>query len=103
MALERLERKARVDSVATRQMLEGAGFTDFREEIIRCYVNPWMSDRHEREIARWFNLGLSHGIVAMSLMPMIEGLHMEQEEVLDLCLRVNKEICVLRYQAYFNV
>lgn len=92
-----------MDAAAARGAMEAAGFTDFREEVIRCYVNPWMSDRHERDVARWFNLGLSHGIPAMSTMPMIEGLGMDQEEVRKLCSDVNHEICVLRYHAYFNM
>ncbi|OAA46917.1 Ribosomal RNA methyltransferase RrmJ/FtsJ [Metarhizium rileyi] len=102
-ASETFGRNGRLDSATVRRTMESAGFIDFREEIIRCYVNPWMPDRHERELASWFNLGLSRGVEAMSLMPMIEGLGLKQEEVHNLCQRVIKEICVLSHHAFFHV
>lgn len=83
--------------------MKAAGFTNFREVTIRCYVNPWMSDSYEREVSRWFNRGLSSGILAMSIMPMIEGLKMSLAEVERLCQKVNEEICMLRHHAYFNM
>lgn len=102
-ALDRFNRSARVDSTAVHRTIEGAGFTNFREEIIRCYVNPWMSDPHEQDVANWFNIAFSRGVDAMSFVPMIEGLGMSQSKVQDLCTRVKKEICVLAHHAYFDM
>ncbi|KFG83694.1 methyltransferase LaeA [Metarhizium anisopliae] len=102
-ALDRFNRSARVDSTAVHRTIEGAGFTNFREEIIRCYVNPWMSDPHEQDVANWFNIAFSRGVDAMSFVPMIEGLGMSQSKVQDLCTRVKKEICVLAHHAYFDI
>ncbi|QPG96082.1 hypothetical protein C2857_003113 [Epichloe festucae Fl1] len=101
--LDRFNRNARIDMGEVRITLDKAGFVDFREETIRCYVNPWSSERREREIARWFNLGLSQCLEAMSLMPMIEGLSMTKEQVKELCDRAKKEICILRYHAYMTL
>lgn len=96
-------RNARINSITVQRTIEAAGFTDVQEQTIQCYVNPWMEDRQKRDVARWFNLGLSHGLEAMSLMPMIEGLHMEEDAVRSLCAQVKTEICHLRYHAYFNM
>lgn len=103
LSLTAMGRNARIDSTTVQQTIEAAGFVDFQEQTIRCYVNPWMEDRHAKDIARWFNLGLSHGVAAMSLMPMIEGLQMHEAEVRSLCAEVEAEICYLRYHAYFNM
>ncbi|KAJ6436750.1 methyl transferase [Purpureocillium lavendulum] len=71
-ALDHCNRSARVVPEETRRMIELAGFVDFKEETIPCYVNPWSPDPQEREAARWFNLGLRESMQAMGLMPMIE-------------------------------
>ncbi|KAK5992826.1 Secondary metabolism regulator LAE1 [Cladobotryum mycophilum] len=99
-AMDRFNRSARVSTENTKRMVEAAGFTDFQETTVRCYVNPWSPDRHMREVARWFNLGFSLGLEAMSMMPMIEKMNMTQKDVKDLCERVKKEICILRYHSY---
>jgi hypothetical protein len=83
--------------------MEGAGLVDFKEEVIKCYVNPWSRDRHEREMARWYNLGFCHSVEAMSFMPLIENIGMTFDQVRDLCARVKKEVCVLRYHAYVTM
>nr|UWK20372.1 chromatin methyl transferase [Trichoderma crystalligenum] len=99
-AMHRFQRSVKISSQDTKRMMETAGFTDFTETTIKCYVNPWSHNRHDREVARWFNLAFSLGLEAMSMMPMIEKLGMTKDEVEDLCARVRKEICILRYHAY---
>lgn len=99
-AMHRYQRSIKVSTQDTKRMMEAAGFTDFTETTVRAYVNPWSPDRHQREVARWFNLAFSMGLEAMSMMPMIENLGMTKDDVLDLCGRVKKEICILRYHAY---
>lgn len=102
-AMHRYRRSVKVSTEDTKRMMEAAGFTEFKETTIRCYLNPWSNDRHQREAARWFNLALGLGLEAMSLMPMIDMLHMKQEDVVDLCKRVKAETCVLRYRTYFTL
>ena len=53
----------------TRQMLEAAGFTDILEQIIRAPFNSWSKDTHQKQIGRWYCVGLSEGIEAMSMAP----------------------------------
>ncbi|EGU83882.1 hypothetical protein FOXB_05596 [Fusarium oxysporum f. sp. conglutinans Fo5176] len=101
--MDRFNRSVRVTPQEHRQMLEAAGFTDIRQEVIKAYVCPWSADRNEREIARWFNIGLSHSLEAMSLKPLIEKLGFEAEEVRELCERAKRETCVLRYHTYCNI
>ncbi|KAL6892706.1 hypothetical protein HDV57DRAFT_194232 [Trichoderma longibrachiatum] len=99
-AMHRYHRSVTVSGEATRRKMEAAGFTDFSETTIRCYVNPWSPDRHQRECARWFNLAFSLGLEAMSMMPMSDKLGMTKEDIVDLCSRAKKEMCILRYRAY---
>ncbi|KPM40712.1 hypothetical protein AK830_g5848 [Neonectria ditissima] len=101
--MDEFDRGARVIPEETRRMIEAAGFTDVKEEVIKAYVCPWSPDRAERDLARWFNLGLTHSLEALSLMPLIEKKGMTAEEVRGLCAKVKKEICVLRYHTYCNI
>ena len=98
--LDRAGRSARVDPQRTKRQLQDAGFVEIREEAIRFYVNPWSNERKERETARWFNLVFAQGLEAMSWMPLIDHGNMEFAQVRELCDRVLKEICVLRFHAY---
>lgn len=101
--MDQFNRSARVMPLETRQRIEAAGFTDIKEEVIPSYVCPWSDDRRIRELARWFNLGLSHSLESLSLMPLIEKHGMKLEEVQELCDKVKKEICILRYHTYCNM
>lgn len=101
--LDLFNRSGRVFPQATKRMIEETGFVDFREQTIRCYVNPWSSDPHVQRTARWFNMGLKHCLEAMSLMPMIERLHMDVAGVKDLCARVVDENTKLRFHGYCTV
>ncbi|CAM1504342.1 Fc.00g019330.m01.CDS01 [Cosmosporella sp. VM-42] len=101
--MDQFNRNARVRSFETRQMIEAAGFTEFKEEVIKAFVCPWSTDRRVRELARWFNLGLTHSLEALSFMPLIEKHGMKYEEVRELCSQVKKEICILRYHTYCTI
>lgn len=101
--MDQFNRRARVLPHETRQMIEAAGFTDIKEEVIKASVSPWSEDRADRTFARWFNLGLSHSLEALSLMPLIEKQGMKFEDVRELCEKVKKEICVLGYHTYCNM
>ncbi|KHN96734.1 methyltransferase LaeA [Metarhizium album ARSEF 1941] len=102
-SLERFDRDARIDSAAIRRTIEGAGFVDFEEVTIPCYMTPWMENEQAQDTARWFNVSFCQGLVAMSLRPMIEGLGKEDRFVHDLCRRVHEEVCQLRHHVYFTM
>ncbi|KAH8713603.1 Secondary metabolism regulator laeA [Beauveria bassiana] len=101
--MDGFQRSARVSGSKVRHMMEAAGYIDFDEIIIRCCVSPWCDDAHEKLVAKWFNIGLTEAVEAMSLAPLVEKLGMDVSEVKDLCERLRNEICTLRYHAYFNI
>lgn len=101
--MDGFQRSARVSSSQVRRMMEAAGYVQFDEIVIRCCVSPWCADPHEKIVARWFNAGLTEAIEAMSLVPLVEKLGMHVSQVEDLCERLQSEICMLRYHAYFNM
>merc|ERR1712000_714460 len=101
--MDRLNRSARVTPHETKRMMHEAGLTNFKQETIKCYVNPWSPDQHEREVGNWFNLVLYYGLEAMSLMPMVDGLSMDPDVVRDLCREVKKEICALQCRAFCTI
>lgn len=84
-------------------MMEEAGFVDFEQRTICCYVNPWSPFEKEREIAKWFNAGLRDSLQALGLMPMIEKLGMTKKQVEVLCNRAIEENTKLQYHGYCNM
>jgi hypothetical protein len=88
----------------TRQMLQTAGFIDIREEIIRAPLNGWPSDPHQKQIGRWYNLGLTDGLEALSLAPLTRVYHWSAtEHVRPLIKQVKKEIAQSKIHAYNNM
>ncbi|KAJ0286754.1 hypothetical protein COL940_002896 [Colletotrichum noveboracense] len=61
---------APIDIFDTKAALESMGFTNFSQQVINLPINPWVRpDEHEEELGRWFNLGLTHGLQAMTMAP----------------------------------
>lgn len=102
-AMDLYGRNARASVHDPKRLMEDAGFTEFNQKTVRCYVNPWLPDFKAREMGKWFNLAFCNSVDAMSLMPMIEKLGKTQAEVEELCHRVKREVCVLKYHAYVNL
>ncbi|EXK77097.1 hypothetical protein FOQG_18191 [Fusarium oxysporum f. sp. raphani 54005] len=102
-AMDQYGRPMRVNPEKTRRQLALAGFVDISETVIRACYNPWPEVATEKEAARWFNLGLSSGLTALSCAAMVRMLGMSKEEVEGLCDRVNKEICMRSYHAYCRI
>ena len=88
----------------TRQLLQDAGFIDIQETIIRAPFNSWPNDPHQKEIGRWYNLGLTEGLEALSFAPFTRvnrwNLH---EHVKPLVEAVRREICNRKIHAYNNM
>lgn len=87
----------------TRQMLEGQGFVDISEQRIRVPLNPWPADLHQKEIGRWYNLGLVQGLEAMSLGPLTRMCNWTKEEVDRLVAEAKKDICLKRHHVYCHM
>jgi hypothetical protein len=84
--------------------LEDSGFVDIQEEVIRAPFNSWPNDPHQKEIGRWYNLGLTEGLEALSLAPFIRvnrwGL---EEHVKPMLEAVRLQICNRKVHAYNNM
>jgi hypothetical protein len=87
----------------TRQMLQRQGFVDISEQVIKIPLNPWPTDPHERDIGRWFNLGLTQGLEAITLAPLTRVLRWKKTDVDRLLSETKREICSKKYHAYCNV
>jgi hypothetical protein len=88
----------------TRQMLQTAGFIDIQETIVRAPLNGWPSDPHQKTIGRWYNLGLTDGLDALSLAAFtrVNRWHPD-EHVRPLLKEVKKEIAKSKVHAYNNI
>lgn len=87
----------------TRQMLEAQGFVDIEETVIRLPYNSWPKDPHQKEIGRWYNLGLCEGLEAMSLGPFTRVFHWPAEDVRKLVGEVKTAICNRNFHVYNNM
>lgn len=80
--------------------LRAAGFVDIAEEVIRLPVNPWGESTRERELGTWFNVGLTHGLEALSMAPFTRVEGWKKSDVDALLDDVKRELCSLRHRAY---
>lgn len=88
----------------TRQMLQQAGFIDIQETLIRAPYTTWPSDPHQKEISKWYNMGITDGLEALSLAPFTRiNRWSAREHVLPLIEQVKKEIGTRKYHAYNNM
>jgi hypothetical protein len=87
----------------TRQMLSALGFVDLTEHIIKVPMNPWPSDPHQKDIGRWYNLGLVQGLEALSLGPLTRVNLWKKSDVDRLVAEAKKEICSKKYHVYCNM
>ncbi|KAK3694879.1 S-adenosyl-L-methionine-dependent methyltransferase [Podospora appendiculata] len=99
-AMDRFGRSMRVDSGLTKQRMRHAGFTDIKEEVIRVPFNGWPTDEHGRDTGRWFNLGLTQGMHALTIAPLFRGHGKMPEEVTALVKNVVEEIRSRKMHAY---
>jgi hypothetical protein len=88
----------------TRQLLEAAGFTDIQEQVIMAPYNSWPADPHHKEIGRWYNLGITEGLEALSLAPFTRVFRWDAtQHVKPLVAEVRKQICNRKIHAYNNM
>ena len=99
-ALESLGRTARVDPDHIKRQIANAGFTDIQEEVIACHHVPWTQNEEQKDNARWFNLCITEGLMALSLQPFLQVHHWKVEDIESLCAKVKGELCTLNYRGY---
>lgn len=88
----------------TRQMLQEQGFIDIQEMIIRAPLNPWPVDPHQKLLGRWYNLGLTDGLEALSMQPFTRINKWDGDRhVRPLVREVNKEVSNPKVHAYNNM
>ena len=88
----------------TRQLLQAAGFIDIQETIIRAPYNTWAADDHQKDIGRWYNLGLTEGLEALSAAPFTRVNRWDMNEhVKPLVEAVRREVCNRKIHAYNNM
>ena len=87
----------------TRHMLQQAGFVDVQEIVIRAPLNSWPSDQHLRDVGRWYNLGMTEGLEAISLGPLTRVARWKYEDVKRIVRDVKKEVCNKKLHAYNNM
>lgn len=87
----------------TRQMLETAGFTDIQEQIIRAPFNSWPRDPYQKEIGRWYCVGLSEGLEAMSLGPLTRVYGWKVNAIKSMCEDVKAHMIQRKIHAYNNM
>jgi hypothetical protein len=88
----------------TRQMLQQQGFIDIQERIIRAPLNGWSSDPHQKQLGRWYNLGLTDGLDALSLGPFTRAYRWDaNQHVRPLLKQVKQEISRSKVHAYNNM
>jgi hypothetical protein len=84
----------------TKAMLEELGFVDVEHKTIPIALNPWPEDEQKKETARWFNLGLSQGLDALTFEAVIHWLNYPEAEVRELIERVKEDICRREWRTY---
>ncbi|KAI9704062.1 MAG: hypothetical protein M1820_005684 [Bogoriella megaspora] len=84
----------------TRDMLESAGFIDINETVIRVPYNTWPVDPHQKEIARWYNVGMVEALQALSLAPFTRVNGWNVDDIDGFLNRVKSEIRVRRLHGY---
>ncbi|RAL16659.1 class I SAM-dependent methyltransferase [Aspergillus homomorphus CBS 101889] len=76
------------NSHETIKHLEEAGFTQINHQIVGLPLNPWIPDKHESRVARWYNLAISESIETLSLAPFSRIYHWP----LDKIKRISDEV-----------
>lgn len=84
----------------TRSMLEREGFIEIQEQIIKVPLNPWPSDPHLKDVGRWYNLGLTQGLEALTVGPLSRMSNWKLPAIDKLVADVKREICSKRHHVY---
>ncbi|KAI0009441.1 methyltransferase LaeA [Xylariaceae sp. FL0662B] len=81
-------------------VLEQLGYVDVEQIRKRIPFSPWPDDNHEKDMGRWFNLGLTQGLYALTIGPLTRMNGYSREQVIELINGVKKEICTRDLRVY---
>ncbi|KAI1804738.1 methyltransferase LaeA [Daldinia bambusicola] len=81
-------------------MLQRLGYVDVEQTSKRIPFNSWPDDAQEKEIGRWFNLGITKGLHAITIAPLTRMNGYDPEHVENLISKVRKEMCSRSLRAY---
>ncbi|KAI1821292.1 methyltransferase LaeA [Xylaria intraflava] len=84
----------------TKAILEDIGFVDIEHKVVPIAFNPWPDLEAKKEVARWFNLGLTQGLDALTFEPVIHYLNYPEQEVRELIERVKEDICKREWRTF---
>ncbi|KAH6668356.1 methyltransferase LaeA [Halenospora varia] len=87
----------------TKLLLEKAGFVDVREQRIMVPYNPWPTDPHLKELGRWYKLGFTQALEALTLAPLTRNLQWTKTDVDRLIQDTKRELCSERIHAHCNM
>jgi len=73
---------------------------EIREQVIKIPFNSWPPDAHLKDIGRWYNLGLTQWLEALSLGPLTRMSGWKKPDVDGLIAEAKKEICSKKIHAY---
>ena len=76
---------------------------EIQEQVIKVPMNPWPTDPHLKDIGRWYNLGLTQGLEALSLGPLTRMSGWKTSDVDRLVTEAKRELCSRRIHAYCNM
>ncbi|KAH8195872.1 hypothetical protein TruAng_009948 [Truncatella angustata] len=80
--------------------LKQAGFVDIKRNIKEIPFHPWPTSEYQKEVGRWFNLGMVHGIEAISMAAMTRYRGYTKEQVKSLMQEVKREICTRAFRSH---
>ncbi|KAK5663524.1 hypothetical protein OQA88_3954 [Cercophora sp. LCS_1] len=102
-AMDGFDRPMRIDGNVTKKQMTDAGLVDVKEEVFDFAINGWPEDSRGKEIGRWFNLGFTQGLQALSLAPLSRGHGKTPAEITSLLDKVLLEARSLKIHTYFTM
>ena len=87
----------------TPQEMRRQGFVDVREEVLQMPLNTWPSDLPHKDIGRWYNLGFTEGLEAMSLGPFTRVYNWPVSDIKLLIEDVRREVNDRKNRVYNNM
>ncbi|KAL2136624.1 hypothetical protein VTI74DRAFT_2653 [Chaetomium olivicolor] len=99
-AMDRCGRPIRFNSNVTKQQLAAAGFDEIKEEVIKLPLNGWPSNPHERDVGRWFNLGMRQAYQPLSLAALCRVHRRTAAEVYQITENAKNEVFPNSTRAY---
>jgi hypothetical protein len=99
-AMNRWERPITVDRARTVERLREAGFDNIQEQVLPIPCNPWPEEKQARDLGRWFHLGLTQGVDALTTAPLCHVLRKREDDAKIINEGVKREFSTRHTHAY---